>query len=128
MKQSINADEVKKRLGFGNSKKIQQYFTNQCAKHMNKYVPFDIGMLRRLIDIGYDYVEYQSPYARYLYYGKLMLALNGSSWAKYGEKKYVTSKDLKYHTPSTGAHWDKLMWSAEKEKIISDTERYLKNG
>lgn len=36
------------------------------------------------------------PYSRFLYYGRLMLAPNGSSWAKRGESKSVTPKPLNY--------------------------------
>ena len=40
-------------------------------------------------------IKYISPYAKYQYYGKLMLAKNGSAWAKLGEKKVSTSKNLR---------------------------------
>ena len=57
-----------------------------------------------------------------------MIAKNGSSWAKKGEKKFYTNKKLKYHTPGTGAKWDKLMLQRRKNDLIKDTENYIKSG
>ena len=73
-------------------------------------------------------IKYTSPYAKYQYYGKLMLAKNGSAWAKLGEKKVLTNRDLKYHTSGTGAKWDKLMLQRRKNDLIKDIENYIKRG
>ena len=72
-----------------------------------------------------DEIRYISPYAKYQYYGKLMLAPNGSAWAKKGEKKHITSKNLKYHTSNTGAKWDKLMLQKRKNDVIRDVQNYM---
>lgn len=48
------------------------------------------------------------PYARFIYHGKLMVAENGSSWAKKDEKKSVTEKSLNFQTgnnPNAQAEW-----------------------
>lgn len=57
-----------------------------------------------------------------------MLAKNGSSWAKKGEKKFYTNKKLKYHTSGTGAKWEKLMLQRRKNDLINDVENYIKSG
>ena len=63
-----------------------------------------------------------------MYNGKLMLTKNGASWAKLGEKKVVTSKNLKYHTSGTGPKWDKLMMQRRKNDLIKDVENYIESG
>ena len=73
-------------------------------------------------------IKYTSPYAHYKYTGKLMLTKNGSSWAKRGEKKYYTSKKLKYHTSGTGDHWDKMMMQRRGKELTKDVENYIKTG
>ena len=57
-----------------------------------------------------------------------MLAKNGSAWAKLGEKKVNTSKNLKYHTSGTGAKWNELMMQRRKNDLVKDVENYIKNG
>lgn len=57
-----------------------------------------------------------------------MLAKNGSSWAKKGEKKVYTNRKLKYHTSGTGDHWHQLMLQRHKNQLIKDVENYAKSG
>ena len=73
-------------------------------------------------------IKYTSPYAHYQYTGKLMLAKNGSSWARKGEKKFYTNKKLKYHTSGTGDHWEKLMLQRYKNSLTKDVQNYVNSG
>lgn len=80
------------------------------------------------VENEYRRIVYGTPYARYLWHGKLMLAANGSSWAKRGEKKHLTDIDLKYTKsvhPKAGPYWvlkakDKNIktWEMEIEKEL----------
>ena len=95
----------------------------------NPFIPFNTGMLRRLKSYPSNHeIKYTSPYAKYQYYGKLMLTKNGSSWAKLGEKKVQTNKNLKYHTSGTGAKWEQLMLQRRKRDLVKDVENYIKAG
>ncbi len=128
--------KIKANLGFGVNGDVQRFFTNQCATHMNKYVPFNVGALRNQIDVGLDYITYMSPYAHYQYIGDLYvdpITLKGAFfeenygfWSRPNTEKILSGKPLNYHTPGTGSYWDKRMWSAEGEQIIKDTENYMK--
>ena len=52
---------------------------------------------KRNIESGKPLIIYPGPYARFLYYGKLMIDPNtGSAWAANGVTKQVTGKDLQY--------------------------------
>ena len=115
---SINAGELMKKYGLGKNGRVQQMLVDECAKHMDGYVPYQTGILKNTRIIEPDGVLYNQTYARYQYYGELMLAPSGSSWARKGERKHRTGKELNYHgAPMRGKLWDKRMW-ADKSRII----------
>lgn len=92
-------------------KDVQPIFTSECERRMRKYVPTDGGNhLRDLVYVGRDYIDYISPYARYQYYGKLMVdpkynigafydPKTNRFWSRRGVKKVLTDRDLHYTTP-----------------------------
>ena len=119
--------------------KVHRFFTDTCYKHMDKYVPYDEGGLRRDVSFSVDgdAITYESPYARYQYYGKLMVMDNGKGayyspnygfWSDKGKKKHLTNQDLTYHTAGTGPYWDKRMVDAEADVIAKEVEDYMKRG
>ena len=115
--------------GLDNNGRITKFFRDDADRLMNPYIPFDTGMLRRNKTYpNNNSIKYTSPYAKYQYYGKLMLAKSGSAWAKLGEKKVSTNKELKYHSSGTGPKWDKLMLQRRKNDLIKDIQNYIKNG
>ena len=90
---------------------MQRFFTDTCYKHMDKYVPKDIGNLRDNVDKGVDYITYESPYAHAQYIGEV----HGSPVRN-------------YTTPGTGSYWDKRMWSIEKDDVIKEVQEYVNRG
>lgn len=108
------------RRGLEKGGRVQMLLTQTCAKEMDPYVPFQQGVLKNTRTIGIDRVTYRGPYARFQYYGKVMLGIKShSAWAKSGERKVVTETDLTYHgAPKRGPFWDKRMWADKKEKIV----------
>ena len=79
------------------------------VKDTKQFVPHDKGKLEKaeIVNNGRQII-YSTPYARFLWYGKLMLEPNGSSWARKGEKKHVVNKDLKFNqsvNPYAGKYW-----------------------
>ena len=99
---------IKARLGIEPNGRVQKFFTNTCYKHTNKYVPKDEGNLRIIVDIKSDSITYQSPYARYQYYG---VSKNG--------------KTFNYTTPGTGPYWDKKMASAEMQDVVKEVQNFI---
>ena len=104
--------EIKARLGIQPNGPVQAFFTDTCYKHMDKYVPKDIGDLRDNIDKGVDYITYESPYAKIQYYGII--------WGH-------PIPEENYTTEGTGPYWDKNMWSAEGKDVIKEVQEYV-NG
>lgn len=129
---------IKARLGINNGGAVHRRFTQVCARHMDKYVPKDGGILRTNIDIQPTKIIYKSLYAFYQYKGKLYVDPKTKKGAFYNEaygfwsrpntQKMPTNKKLNYHTPGTGSYWDKKMWSAEKKQVIKETQAYLDRG
>ena len=101
---------IKARLGISPNGRVQKFFTNTCYKHMDKYVPMDEGNLRTIVDIQNDSITYESPYARYQYYG---IREDGTHVVKY------------YTTPGTGTYWDKRMVSAEIQDVVKEVQNYI---
>ena len=121
--------KILKDHGLDKDGRVIKFFRDDADRLMNPYVPMQNGMLRRNKTYPSNHeIKYESLYAKYQYYGKLMLAKNGSAWAKKGEKKVLTSKNLKYHTSGTGPKWDKLMMQRRKNDLVKDVENYIKSG
>ena len=123
-------------LGLNVDGDVQRFFTNECARKMDKYVPRDTGNLSRLKVIGKDYIEYRSPYAHYMYKGILYVdpqtgkgsfySPDYGHWSRPNVSKIPSNRRLNYHTVGTGNYWDKRMWTAEGSAIIKDVENYMK--
>lgn len=104
---------IKARLGIEPNGRVQKFFTNTCYKHMDKYVPMDEGNLRTNVDIQSSTIIYESPYARYQYYG---IREDGTHQVQH------------YTTPGTGPYWDKRMVSAEMQDVVKEVQRYVNRG
>jgi len=118
--------QIKASLGIESNGRVQRFFTHTCRMHMDKYVPMANGNLRTNVIETADKVIYKSPYAHYMYEGELYVdAETGSSWARKDSIKVPTGKPLTYHTAGTGPHWDKRMWSAEKDKVLQEVQDYI---
>lgn len=129
---------IKARLGINDNGRVQRYFQNKCYEYMDKYVPLRENNLRTIVDLSDPhYIVYESPYARYQYYGKLMVMDNGKGayysptygfWSEPGKPKHLTDRDLVYHTPGTGPFWDKEMVSAEFDDLVKEVQDYIIRG
>lgn len=97
------------RLGLEPNGRIQKFFTNTCAKHMDKYVPMKDGNLAdyRIVD---DMIIYNQEYARYQYYG---VREDGSH--------KIQNRTLTKH-PLASSYWDKKMVSAEMVDVIKEVQ------
>lgn len=102
-----------------NLKEAQRALTNQVWADCTPLVPFQQGGLRNNVSmsINADYIEWNSPYAHYIYSNELYLAANGSSWAKKHEKKYPAGKPLHYHPEGAGTTGQ---WFEEAKRLHKD--------
>jgi hypothetical protein len=113
--------------------RVQQFIDSECIRLMVPYTPMLTGKMRDSATlgtvIGSGRIVYLSPYARYQYYGKLMVSrLTGSSYARRGESKVLTNKDLRYQTSRqfhAGAFWFERMKHDRKAQILKGAGRLL---
>ena len=113
--------------------KAQQFVDRECIELMFPYTPMLSGQMMQSATrgtvIGSGKIKYNSPYARYQYYGKLMVSsITGSSYARKGESKVLTSKDLHYNKsrhPRAGKLWFERMKADRKEQILKGAQNLL---
>ncbi len=118
---SIN--KIEKRLGLEPNGRVQKFFTNTCAIHMDKYVPFDTGTLAETVivdnqpvsrNVKETTITYEQPYAQYVYNG---LSKNGKP-LNYSHDRH----------PEAGDHWDRRMVSAEIDRVVKEVQDYVNRG
>lgn len=108
---------------------VKLFANNSFYRNMEQYVPADTNMLYTNVTIDKNGIRFKSPYARYLYYGKLMVSpTTGSAWAKKGEKKVLTDRDLIYnkerHSLAT-SRWGEEAWMAKKDIVAKEVKSYI---
>lgn len=93
-----------------NIKEAQKALNMQVAADCEPFVPFQQGYLRSSRDypqgIYGGEIEWNAPYAHYLYEGFVRTDERGRTWVNKHEKKPVlTDRPLTYSHPGTGAEW-----------------------
>ena len=114
-----------KERGLQKGGKTQCFIDSEVIRLMSPYTPMLNGYLEKSVTdgtvIGSGEIIQNAPYARYQYYGMLMVSsVTGSAWARHGESKVLTSTPLQYNTskhPRAGKMWFERM-KAEHKKVI----------
>ena len=93
---------------------VQTFVDSEYIKDVEKYTPFKAGALIKSATIstviGGGLVIWRTPYARYLYYGKVMVGK---------APKTVTGKDLVFHSGGLrGAKWHERWKAAEIKSFM----------
>lgn len=114
-------DEVRRQLALA-CDKSEHVLAIQVEADTVPYVPALTGSLtERTRAIG-NTVVYPGTYARYLYYGKLMVDPDtGSPWAKKGATKVLTDRNLVFSQAmhqNAQAHWCEASKAQNLEKWV----------
>lgn len=115
---------------------VQKFIDSEVLRLMVPYTPMRNGILMKVAvlgtKIGSGRIYYNSPYARYQYYGRLMVSsVTGSAYARQGESKVLTDKDLQYDKtrhPKAQRMWFEAMKSDKKEQILRGAAAIAKKG
>ena len=122
-------DDVRRQLALACSK-AEHELAVHVEKDTQPFVPALTGSLMVRTRIHPEYrgeivgnaIVYPGPYARYLYYGKLMVdPETGSSWAKKNATKVLTDRNLvftKQHHPNAQSHWCEASKAQNLEKWV----------
>ena len=121
--------------------RVHRFAAESVMRHADKYVPFQSGVLASSARVEDDCaVSYNTPYARYLYYGKLMVdpvtkkgafhdPVSGRFWSRPNTPKVLSDRPLRFSgAPMRGAYWAQRMWIAEGDDVIRETQAYLERG
>lgn len=109
------------RLGVNKTGDVQMFVTNTVNRRITRYMPYRSSALSTKLKFikSPTEIEVLGPYARYQYYGKVMV---GSA------PKAVTDQDLWYDktkNPLAGPFWDRRMMEAEGKQISAEIQRYV---
>jgi hypothetical protein len=95
----------------------------QAAKDTEPYVPMLTGSLTQRTIVDGNQVIYPGPYARYLYYGKVM------EGPLYGPK-HATDRDLVFTTdfhPAAQSHWFEASKAQNLDKWVRVAKKAVNN-
>lgn len=112
------------RLGIDKNGRVQRFLTETVNRRITRYMPFRTGVLATKLKFVSSPTEItvNGPYARYQYYGKVMVGK---------PPKQVTDTDLVYDKtkhPSAGPFWDRRLMAAERDAIVQDVQERIKRG
>ena len=120
---------IYKGLGIEEKGKVQTFLDKTTAEHLQKYVSRKGGAQEKSLPVASNYgsgrIIINVPYARFQAEGKVMVGIKSHSpWARKGERKIVTSKNLKYHSERLrGKHPFERMKADKRDSILLQTAK-----
>ena len=103
---------------------VQAFHTNNVMRRIVKYMPYRSGATIKVMiaqtDINKPYIVLDVPYAKYLYYGKVMVGR---------APKKVTDVPLEYtkaKNPLAGPLWDRRLVAAEGAVMQRELQNYIR--
>lgn len=117
---------IAQRLGLDKDGRAQKFHTQNVLRRIQKYMPYRTGATIRLTiaqtNISSPEIVTDTPYAKYLYYGKAMAGR---------APKAVTDRNLSYtktKNPLAGPFWDRTLSTAEGAVMARELEDYIRRG
>ena len=131
----ITEKEFLKRSGTDVGGHVQKAVDAAVIRYCSPYVPFEEGILEGSAAVatrlGSGEVSYDTPYARYLYYGEIYgpnipIVENGNivGWCSPPEK-HPTVREIQYSTavnPQAGSHWFDRSMADHKEDVLEEAQ------
>lgn len=112
--------------------KAEHALAVQAQKDTSPFVPFLTGSLDQRTQVVGDSIIYPGPYARFLYYGKVMIdPETGSTYVPKGGTKVLTDKNLVFNTSGHSqaqSHWFEASKAENLDKWIRVADKAVKNG
>lgn len=118
----VNLDSVQTILskrGLEKGGKAQRFMTSEIKRLSDPYTPMDNGILKSNVTIEADSITYNVPYAKRMWYGKVMA----------GNPLVATDKDINFQgSPMRGAFWVTRMDADRHNDIVEAVEKFIKEG
>lgn len=127
-------DDIIAALGMDDGGRVQWALDQAVIKYTRPYVPASPDRTMEFsADASYEpgsgMIIYNTPYARYQYYGVVMTDELGRTWVGAGETKpIITDRPLQYDTaqnPLAGAFWVERMKADHMEDIMQEIRRVM---
>ena len=122
-------DDVKRRLASA-CNRAESVLAQQAMKDTTPFVPALTGYLTQRTRVVGNEVVYPGPYARFPYYGKVMVdPATGSTYAPKGGHKVTTDRNLVFNTtmhPQAQAHWFDASKAQNLEKWVRVADKAVK--
>lgn len=97
----FNEGKIVNKFNMQKGGSAQLFLSNECFRRMEKYVPWETGNLATTVTVRPGSVTYEQEYAH---------------------RQYTKNKGKGLR----GKYWDQKMLSAEKQLLVSDVEKYVK--
>ena len=137
----ITPEKFIRRSGVGTGGHVQKAVDAAVIRECFPYLPFDEGVLagsaNTATKIGSGEVIYDTPYARYQYYGEVYgpnipIVENGvvvGYWSP--PEKHPTGRQLQYNTdknPLAGSHWFDRAMADHGEDVLKEAQDAANRG
>lgn len=110
--------------------RAEHVLAEQIEKDTQPFVPMLAGSLTQRTRVDGSAVIYPGPYARFLYYVKVMVDPNtGSTYAPKGGTKVVTDRNLVFNQtmhPQAQAHWGEASKAQNLDKWVRVADKAVK--
>lgn len=110
--------------------RAEHVLAEQIEKDTQPFVPMLTGSLTQRTRVDGSAVIYPGTYARFLYYGKVMVDPNtGSTYAPKGGTKVVTDRNLVFNKamhPQAQAHWFEASKAQNLDKWVRVADKAVK--
>lgn len=128
------------RLGLNKTGDVQMQATRIINQRITKYMPFRTGVLATKLKFikSPTEIEVMGPYARYQYYGEVMVDpetraagfqdKDGQWKSRRGVPKVRSGRPIQYTKtkhPLAGPKWDQRMMAAEGAQITKEIQAYV---
>lgn len=116
-------EQIIRAHGLDKNGHVQLFHTMNVNRRITRYMPYRTGTLSTKLKLvkSNTEVEILGPYAKYQYYGKVMVGK---------APKVATDKPLDQQPRSpgndrAGPYWDRALSAAEGEAMAADLQRYI---
>lgn len=125
------AGQMIKKLGLNQRGAVQVKMAVEAIRLCDSLVPFRDGVLRQSAHIadGGETIVWEQPYAKYQYYGMLMVdpkykkgamfSPDYGFWSRPGVTKELTDKPLEYHGQGQSHWFEKAMQNGGREQLVN---------
>ena len=141
-----DASAILQKHGLSYGGNAHRFLTNELMRLSDPYVPMRNTILKNSARVSSegDAIIYNTPYARYMWYGKVMVdpktqkacmvftdkkTGNVVFYSRPNVQKVLTDRDIRYHGGGLrGKKWVERCWIDNKDKICKSLEDFINNG